>query len=69
MVKHWQKGKYAYQENRVGSPELNLCPHGQIIFNKGYQDYSRRKGQYLNKQCWQIGYPNTYTNKFGPYAI
>ena len=41
------------QLNKTESPEINPCTYGYLIFEKGGENIQCRKGNLINKWCWE----------------
>ena len=50
-VQYWWENRSMVQWNRIGSPEINPCTHGQLIDDKGGMTLKCRKDSLFSKKC------------------
>jgi hypothetical protein len=51
--KRKEKKRNIKQWNNIGSPEINPCTYGYVIFDKGGKNIQRREDSHFNKRCWE----------------
>ena len=67
-VWYWHKDRHTNQWNRIRSLEMNLCIHGQMIFDEGV-NIQWGKDRLFNKQCWKNWISINERKNLNPYFI
>ena len=62
---NWNSNRNMGQWNTIENPEINSCPNGPLIYDKGGSNVQWRKDKLFYKWCWKILTANGKRMKLG----